>query len=83
MSVTLAFSAFWLMEADISSTEADDSSTLAACSDDDCDRDWAVADTWPEALVSASAAVRTWVMVSESLPTVLFTASFRALKSPW
>jgi hypothetical protein len=31
-SVTLAFSVFWLIEADICSIEAEVSSTLAACS---------------------------------------------------
>ncbi len=44
-SVSLAFSAFWAMEAVICSIEALVSSTPAACSLAACDSDWAVAVT--------------------------------------
>jgi hypothetical protein len=54
LSVTLAFSVFWVMLAVICSMLAVVSSTEAACSLEDCDSDWAVAETWPAALFNAS-----------------------------
>ena len=51
-SVMLAFSAFCLTEEAISCSEAVVSSTLAACSEADCDSDCDVEDTWPEAALS-------------------------------
>ena len=44
-SVTRAFSVFWAMEAVISSIDEVVSSTEAACSEEDCESDWAVAET--------------------------------------
>ncbi len=58
LSVTLAFSVFWVMLAVICSIDAVVSSTEAACSEDDCDRDCAVCETCAAALDSASAAYR-------------------------
>ncbi len=74
-SVTRAFSVFWEMEAVICSIEEVVSSTEAACSLDDCDNDWAVAETWPAALVRLSAAVRTSPMICVRLLTVRAIAS--------
>ncbi|KFB73706.1 MAG: hypothetical protein AW09_001033 [Candidatus Accumulibacter phosphatis] len=48
-SVTLAFSVFCMIEALICSMQAVLSSTEAACSLEDCESDWAVTETWPEA----------------------------------
>ncbi len=62
------------MLAVICSMEAVVSSTLAACSEDDWERDWAVAETWPEALLRASEAVVTSPMMLDSLPTILLMA---------
>ncbi|KFB69828.1 MAG: hypothetical protein CAPSK01_000541 [Candidatus Accumulibacter vicinus] len=70
-SVTLAFSVFCTIEALICSMLAVVSSTDAACSLDDCDKDWAVADTWPEAFERWSAAPRTSPMISASLPIIV------------
>jgi hypothetical protein len=55
------------------------SSTEAACSLDDCESDWAVAETWPEALLRLSAAVRTSPMISPSLPRGLVGSLVRLL----
>jgi hypothetical protein len=63
LSVTLAFSVFCVILAVICSIEAVVSSTDAACSLEDCDKDCAVADTWPAALDSASAAPFTSPMI--------------------
>ena len=59
VSVTLALSLFWLMEAAMLSIWALVSSTLAACSLAAWLNDWAVEDTWVAAPVKASAAART------------------------
>ena len=82
LSVTLAFSEFWLMLAVICSMEAVVSSTEAACSEDDWLSDCAVAETWAAALFSASAATLIWPMVSASLAMVLLMACLSASKSP-
>jgi hypothetical protein len=74
-SVTLAFSVFCRIEALICSMLEVVSSTEAACSLDDCDSDWAVAETWPEAFERLSAAVRTSPMISPSLPTIACIAA--------
>jgi hypothetical protein len=54
LSVTLAFSVFWVMLAVICSMLAVVSSTEAACSELDCERDCAVAETWLAALFRLS-----------------------------
>jgi hypothetical protein len=82
-SVTLAFSVFCRIEALICSMLEVVSSTEAACSDDDCDSDCAVAEIWPEAFERLSAAVLTSPMVSTSLATVWLMAFFNSSKSPW
>ncbi len=74
LSVTLAFSVFWVMLAVICSMLAVVSSTLAACSLEDWDSDWAVAETWPEALDRLSAAPRTSPMICPSFATMLCKA---------
>ncbi len=93
-SVTLAFSVFWLIEADICSTEAEVSSTLAACSEVAWLMLCAVAETSSDALDSASAAPRTSPMICDSLPVMfciaesnwpvssLLTTSIFAVMSP-
>ena len=74
-SVTLAFSVFWAMDAVICSIDEVVSSTEAACSLDDCESDWAVAETWLAALVRLSAAVRTSPMIWVRRP-IMFCMAF-------
>jgi hypothetical protein len=68
----VAFSLFWVTEADICSIDAEVSSTLAACSLDDWDRLWAVALTSSDALESESAELRTSVMIDVSRSFMVF-----------
>ncbi len=74
-SVTLAFSVFWLIEADICSTEAEVSSTLAACSEVAWLMLCAVAETSSDALDSASAELLTSPMMPESFSTMPLVAN--------
>jgi hypothetical protein len=69
-SVSFAFSLVWTIEAPICSTLAVLCSTEAAWSLDGFEIDWVVAETWPEALLSLSAALCTWQMISPSLSRV-------------
>ncbi|KFB70977.1 MAG: hypothetical protein AW09_003907 [Candidatus Accumulibacter phosphatis] len=81
LSVILAFSVFWTIEALICSILAVVSSTEAACSLEDCESDWAVAETWPEALLRLSAAVRTSPMISVSLAIIVLMPASMLLES--
>ncbi|MNG14706.1 hypothetical protein D3C84_984810 [compost metagenome] len=82
-SVTLAFSVFWEIDADICSIDADVSSTDAACTEADWLILWAVAEISSEALDSESAELRTSPMICESLLTVSLTAFFKSCRLPW
>ncbi len=82
-SVTLAFSVFWVMEADICSTLALVSSTEAACSVLAWLMLWAVAEISSEALARESADRRTSPMIWFSLPTVPLIDSLSSSNCPW
>jgi len=82
-SVTLALSAFCLTLAAISCSEAVVSSTLAACSLADWLSVCEVADTWPEAAVSAAAAAFTSEMVDTSWRIIALVSVCSWAKMPW
>lgn len=82
-SVTLAFSVFWAMDADICSIDAEVCSTEAACSEADWLMLWAVAEISSEALDSESAEPRTSPMISESFSTVPLTEVLSSRNLPW
>jgi hypothetical protein len=73
--VTLAFSAFWLIEADICSSDEEVSSTLAACSVVAWLMLCAVALTSSDADDSESADARTSPITCDNLPTMVCIAS--------
>ncbi len=81
-SVTLAFSVFCAMEADICSIEALVSSTDAACSEAPWLMLWAVAEICSEALVRASALLRTSPMICASFSLMPLIAASMLLVSP-
>jgi hypothetical protein len=83
LSVTLAFSVFWVMEADICSIEALVSSTLAACSL----AAWLRTGRWRSPLrrpgQRASALLLTSVTTVESLSVMVLSAASMLLSSPF
>ena len=70
VSVTLALLVLIFMDSAMSTMLAVDCSTVAACSEADCDSDCAVAETWPTAPLSESVVVTTSLMVCDSFFTM-------------